>query len=74
MLEQLHNNAVALLLFILGSKIVISTEVSRQDNMLSQGTVLQTIVSESVTEIFYIKKIITIIDNANIMMIIYKQF
>ena len=73
MLEQLHNNAVALLLFILGSKIVISTEVTRQDNMLSQGTVLQTS-SDSVTEILYIKKIITIIDNANIMMIIYKQF
>ena len=43
MLEQLHNNtvAVALLLFILGSKIVISTEVSRQDNMLSQGRVMK---------------------------------
>ena len=41
MLQQLDNKAMALLLFILGSEVVISTEVLREDNMLSQGTVMQ---------------------------------
>lgn len=43
MLEELQTSALALLLFILGSKIVISTEVTNQENMLSQGIEMQTI-------------------------------